>query len=1602
LGCFGPLDPEDYYREVDRRLYQSFVDNDDFSIYDYWEGGEASIIKSAVHPLYPLHNLYSDFDDHRALVWDDDYSSDSDSDDIVALSTENRYDPLEIVEDLSFASIISDDTEYLLAEIFDSCYVEGGAVDNGNINEDNFDSPIRNLVDMAHAGEIELLDKEELLDKMFKSVMNNVEQLFRDSTSSNGISSFAELQSNMPSHVDIAEGFIILGQQLHDAQSAAAVAAAFVAFARRFTDRSVSETMVLYLPTLSDTIFDEFSGWKLQSSSEQPTVLKYIDMLVDGWRTTRDSRIVKNLNRLFLFALSYKLLAPWGFSFESLNYNQMERAYAKRETAATNMFEALAETVQWVLRTGWQVWSTGIMSTFFHDEVNYAKIFEEGVELQVRVNERLSKPAGADDSTKLIADVQDHVDKLYQMKEMCQQAKLKEASGIAGQWSMWRLRLSDLIQIEQTRKQRVQPYGVHLFGPPGHGKSNMTNLIFKTIGGTMGYPIDTKHMYYRSLEKHWNGYASSHWCIVFDDAGQVNPANAQSDPMVDGLIVVCNNAPTSLEQADISDKGKTPCLAKLVIVTSNAEHINADKWFTTPLAVHRRMHIKIEVIAKPEYCTNGRVDSSKCPLDKGLLSDIWNFKVFRVEPDSSHIKDGMHKNVLLFATGSIAELLNFVAEDARAHYAQQEVMLSKFADDAPFRLCEKCNKIDALCSCALPQVSVVETIGIITMCTYLAGAIPNLVAKYTTFWILSCIYRKFCSFKNQVFGIIRWPWGPRSKDLRAVFVSAGRGVASSYLVPTAIALLGTTVAGGYFLARMRNKLSLQATEKAPTVKTKPRSSPYPTFDPVGVKLELSEASRGSRGQLQKKEELISRACIRVVCNSGNKMTEFRALGVGGNLYLTNNHCLPEGPNDYELHVISGPVDVSISQNVHTSLSAKKIERDVDNDLCVFQLDCLPPRTDITKYFPIDTNTSVLANYLVRWDDGSIKKVHCTGSTHRVYKSIPLDTTIEIYQSTVRDIEPFNGMCGSPLVADSPQGPFIAGIHVVGERNLAGATLVKLPILKKLMDKFGPTIKPGVPMLSRDNRAPEELIKDLHPKSTLQFVEGAARVYGSLSCPSVHPRSRVEPSVACEILEAQYGMKRAHGAPVMSGRRHWVPKHLSLKPLTAHKPVIPAHYYDAIREAVFNKLTSQLKPDDIEMMHVVTTDVALNGADGVPFVDAVPRSTSMGFPHNSKKMNFMVFTSGDRVEFIEEIAAIVADVEQRMRKGERIHPVFNAALKDEPRPFEKIEQGNTRVFSGSPIVWGLNVRKYLLWLVRLVQHNTILFESGPGTRCQSSEWGDIYRYITKFGTETMVAGDYKKFDKNMSPEIIKAVYELIIDLAEWSGNFDAEDILAMRTVAEDSAFPLTNYFGDLVEFFGSNPSGHPLTVIINGFVNAFYMRCAWMMIQDEMPVSEFDNHVALMTYGDDNVMGVSPLVPWFNHTAISKALSSVGVTYTMADKDADSVPFIPVEEISFLKRKFVYSEELGDYAAPLELASIERSLLVNVRSQTITKEAQFIACCASAVREYFFHGRDVFEEKTQMLKKVIDQLNISGLVEKSTFPSWESLVRQWRENSKLED
>jgi hypothetical protein len=110
---------------------------------------------------------------------------------------------------------------------------------------------------------------------------------------------------------------------------------------------------------------------------------------------------------------------------------------------------------------------------------------------------------------------------------------------------------------------------------------------------------------------------------------------------------------------------------------------------------------------------------------------------------------------------------------------------------------------------------------------------------------------------------------------------------------------------------------------------------------------------------------------------------------------------------------------------------------------------------------------------------------------------------------------------------------------------------------------------------------------------------------------------------------------------------------------------------------------------------------------------------------------------------------------------------------------------------------------------------------------------------------------------------------------------------------------------------------------------------------------------------------------------------------MADKEAVSVPYIPVHDADFLKRGAVYDEEFDMYLAPLKLSSIFKSLHCMSKKSPLSATEHAGVNSKAAAFELMFHGRAVYDKYIPVLNQVLEEAGASFQLDNGkTLPTYD--------------
>ena len=417
---------------------------------------------------------------------------------------------------------------------------------------------------------------------------------------------------------------------------------------------------------------------------------------------------------------------------------------------------------------------------------------------------------------------------------------------------------------------------------------------------------------------------------------------------------------------------------------------------------------------------------------------------------------------------------------------------------------------------------------------------------------------------------------------------------------------------------------------------------------------------------------------------------------------------------------------------------------------------------------------------------------------------------------------------------------------------------------------------------------------------------------------------------------------------------------------------------------------------VEETKPLTNMQTVCGIDGKRFIDKMPSNTSVGYPLSGPKSNFLELLDPEDFPgfncpamldnmFWEELTRY----EQNYINGERSYPVFKACLKDEPTALEK---DKVRVFQAAPMALQLGIRKYYLPLVRIMSLFPLKSECAVGINAQSPEWHELMQHVGRFGENTL-AGDYSKYDLRMPAQMIFAAFRVLIHIAQRCG-YTEYDIIIMSGIATDVCYPLMAYNGDLIQHYGSNPSGQNLTVYINCIVNSLFFRCGAISILGPR-FTRFQDICSLTTYGDDADSTVHPDYPEFNHVSFAKFLADRGIVFTMPDKSSEPTPYMSRSASHFLKRESKVLGDTGITCGALEEDSIFKSLHCVLRSSAVTTTQQAISNIDGACREFFFHGQEVYETRRSQLKEVAERHGFTGLC-RELETTFEERLSHWKD------
>jgi hypothetical protein len=520
---------------------------------------------------------------------------------------------------------------------------------------------------------------------------------------------------------------------------------------------------------------------------------------------------------------------------------------------------------------------------------------------------------------------------------------------------------------------------------------------------------------------------------------------------------------------------------------------------------------------------------------------------------------------------------------------------------------------------------------------------------------------------------------------------------------------------------------------------------------------------------------------------------------------------------------------------------------------------------------------------------------------------------------------FPGMCGVPVLS---QEGLILGVHVAGsDIESTGVTMVWSEKRRRLLfdllteEDNGLKLKVGMSGKVIPDSSAIKIETDLsaHTPKNSNFVKSP--LHGAF------PISRIPANLSVYGKHTVKDIAKQARAPINSVNQDELD----------------------FAEKVISQYFAEFK--DLSMEKVIKGDEVLSEMN---------RKSSNGiFPLKTKEECFD-YAKG---EMTEKFAVIFEDFVKKMSTGDvdLEDILWTETLKDELRGIEK---KTPRSFRVCPVTMQVLTK---LCFGNMVKHifltrdfNEIMIGVNPFT-----EWDSLYKRLSDLFWD----GDIKFYDKSMLVQAQQLAAKVILKF--YKGDYPE----AARNILENIAHSAVLVNDDAYITTHSLPSGSWLTAFFNSLVNRIYTAMWYYreLTKNGIKPLWYNFHRDLMdlVYGDDRLNSLlnKDYAKFLNAETMAEFFESIGMGMTDSTKNKIQKPFNDIEEITFLKRSFVFHPTIGKIVCPLDLRTVY-STLSWIDSSKNDLELVMQDKISAFQREMFLHS-DLYESHMVELKSFCD-------------------------------
>lgn len=1093
--------------------------------------------------------------------------------------------------------------------------------------------------------------------------------------------------------------------------------------------------------------------------------------------------------------------------------------------------------------------------------------------------------------------------------------------------------------------RRKEPFSLYLTGDPGTGKSLMVAECVLQLAAKCGITkseISDLSYCRNSNSDHYDGYRGQ-FALVRDDCFTSGSMNLC--PEVSEFLQEVSTNVYMPPFAFLQDKG-TYFTSRVVISCSNSAYPNISE-FICKDALLRRRHVVIEF-------------KKKC---QGTVEKDGQVEYFFCDP----VHTG---HFVRESTYDIQVVRDFIAEHFMAHEERQAALAEKHAAFIDSIFDE--DSEDFL----LAEMGVVED-------PYYA----RIVQQTNEFKDL--VQRKFVSCRDKVLEAYDsflfnevFPITP----LRGFLLASGAIVAALGMIKIVGSILSpaeeivevpVSEAGGLIRKSMPHAYSIgrERTYKAKKVvgprriiRARPVSKAQADIQPVEAGFDLPK-------------EVASRTWRLKVTSPGNDMGRGGvALQISHQHMLTCSHSFPYT----KTHLVE-MTHIETGKKVMVALDPRTMQRKDDMDMVIFEAPSLPPKRDLVKHMPMlkelkYMNGGVGKAFLkdktvdVRWDPClQEQKYECANTVY---------TMLASYDTPAISAP---GDSGSPFIAQVydrfGDKFFLMGFFVAGNKRYSSI----MPVVKEV-------IQPLLDVLYQNDFIRFQIEKPLIGHAIeLPLEPGAEKLQllQQLDARDKHNTPSRSKLVKSPIHGIAFPVECGPSVLYSSDRRLDKEKqgtsilYSSVGKFTevqgSFVPFIRTEIFDAITEIVDNEDHPDLP------RRLLTMDECINGVryeDGsiVSFCPGIEMSSSPGYGFSGEKKGKVHLFEGDVTEYV-----MSAQLEEAMREREANllsddpyrMTLWTDCLKDEKRSLAKIKAGKTRSFCIPTIDFSLLVRKYFGSFIAMMRSKAMEIFSCVGINPESTDWHYLHAKLAKGGAYGLDL-DFRNFDgKAISPEFLVPIASMI---TSW---YNDNNYTARLKLLYDVVHAVSRCGSYIVERHQGNSSGWPMTTELNCIVSYFLVAYAYIITGLDqgkaVSMDTFLTAIVIFTYGDDVILSADEETrKWFTGNSIRDVLGAVGIEVTAANK-TPTIEYQPIEDLTFLKRNFRYSFDLGSHVPMLSEATL-RNMTQYIHSQEGHTHEEMLRPNLNEILWFAsFHGQEVFQRFKERINSAMKQIGFTQLV-----------------------